>query len=128
MDNMDSNALLNAYSATISLIEVFSKGIIAKKERKTKEAEIIKHIILNQRNLCLLCKGDYDSQKFIDYENKIINCLNTYFDNELSNCFAIDSKDIFWCLRYKAEISDYLVETSLERFIKMCQKRKYEVQ
>ena len=128
MDIADSNSLLNAYSATISLIEVFLKSTIAKKERKIKETEIIKSIILNQRNLCLLCKRKYDSQKFIDYENKIINYLNTYFDDELSDCFAVDCKDIFWCLRFKVEITDCLVEASLERFIKLCQKRKYRVQ
>ena len=129
-DDMEDNisTFLEAYAQTLSFIKKVLDVVLKKREKKEKQLDSLKQIIYNQRCLKYVCKGKYDKQFFIEYENKISDFLKTFFDKELSNIFVKGNINIYWSLRYGSSISDNIIEGSLEGFIQECNKRKFKVQ
>lgn len=124
--NIDN--IIIAYNKTLSIIDNLMTAILKRREKKEKQLEILQAIIYNQRCLKYVCRGEYDSKFFIDYENRITDFLRTFFDNELADTFEIENKNIYWSLRLGSSIDDFLIESSLEKFIELCNKKKFKVQ
>lgn len=107
-----------------NLIENNTKKRI-KKEEKT---ELLKKIILYQRNLKRLKPKEYSPQDFIDNQNKIADIIKTIFSVEMADTFVKDNLNIYWALRYNSKIDDLMVEQSLEKFISIANRDGYNVQ
>lgn len=107
-----------------NLIENNTKKRI-KKEEKT---ELLKKIILYQRNLKRLKNKKYSAQEFIDNQNTIVDIIKTIFDKEMADVFVEDNVNIYWALRQNADIDSFMIEESLENLISMANKKGYKVQ
>lgn len=119
----------------LSLIKelvVLSKKIletnIKKRIKKEERTELLKKIILYQRNLKWLKSEEYSSQEFIENQNKIADIIKTIFSVEMADTFVKDNINIYWALRNNASINDSMVEESLENFIHIANKKGYRVQ
>ena len=113
------------------LVEL-SKNLIEnntkKRIKKEEETELLKKIILYQRNLKRLNPKEYSPQDFIDNQNKIADIIKTIFSVEMANTFVKDNLNIYWALRYNSKIDDLMVEQSLEKFISIANRDGYNVQ
>lgn len=112
----------------IAFLDDIFKIIKKKRENHIEELNALKKIVYYQRCLKYCCKDKYDKNFFIDYENKISAFLKTFFDEELSDCFVKANCNIYWALRFGAEIKDDIIEESLQTFTALCRKKKYNVQ
>ena len=119
----------------LSLIKelvVFSKNLLEtntkKRIKKEERTELLKKIILYQRNLKWLRSKEYSSQEFIENQNKIADIIKTIFSVEMADTFVKDNINIYWALRHNAVIDDSIVEQSLENFIHIAKKKGYRVQ
>ena len=113
------------------LVEL-SKNLIEnntkKRIKKEEETELLKKIILYQRNLKRLNPKEYSPQDFIDNQNKIADIIKTIFSVEMASTFVKDNLNIYWALRYNSKIDDLMVEQSLEKFISIANRDGYNVQ
>ncbi|MBP5446294.1 MAG: hypothetical protein J6Y28_09000 [Acholeplasmatales bacterium] len=111
--------------------ELINKIVEMIREKKMifkKKEELLKQIIHFQRCLKHLEPGYYDSNMYIRYENKIDDYLKTFFGDEFALIFTKNSVDIYWALRNKSTINDFVIENMLKEFIVLCNKNGFKVQ
>lgn len=119
--------VITIFKETICFGKILIECISNNKKKKNELTELLKKIILGQRHLKYISKSDYSVDEIIDYENEIVDILKILFDEELSNCFVINAKNIYWAIRYKSDIPDILVEEALEPFILLAKKKGYKI-
>ena len=104
------------------------ENVKRKRIKREEKTELLKKIILYQRNLKRLKNKKYSAQEFIDNQNTIVDIIKTIFDKEMADVFVEDNVNIYWALRQNADIDSFMIEESLENLISMANKKGYKVQ
>lgn len=120
--------IISLIKELVSLSKLLQDNNSKKRNKKEEKTELLKKIILYQRNLKWLKSGKYSSQEFIENQNKIVDIIKTIFSVEIADAFVGDNTNIYWALRHNASIDDFMIEQSLENLINIANKKGYKVQ
>lgn len=112
----------------VVLFNDLQENVKRKRIKREEKTELLKKIILYQRNLKRLKNKKYSAQEFIDNQNTIVDIIKTIFDKEMADVFVEDNVNIYWALRQNADIDSFMIEESLENLISMANKKGYKVQ
>ena len=112
----------------VVLFNDLQENVKRKRIKREEKTELLKKIILYQRNLKRLKNKKSSAQEFIDNQNTIVDIIKTIFDKEMADVFVEDNVNIYWALRQNADIDSFMIEESLENLISMANKKGYKVQ
>ena len=96
-------------------------------DRRRLEEQKFKAFIFYIRHSKYYKIENLSSRDVVIILNTISEYIQTYYDSELSTIFTSSLKDIYLALRYNSEISEIIIESSLEPLIKELKKRKIKV-